>query len=154
MKRLSHVTSQLAAAAILWRHNFCAALRAFSSQLLTPWLPPGDDHTLLPSGDDHTPPSTRWWPHFHSHQVMTTHYSHQVITTHYSHQVMATLPFPPGVTTLPFPPGDDQTPTPTRWWPHSHSHQVMTTLPLPPGDKLLEWSDIERPEKHGHEQTW
>ena len=31
MKRLSYVTSQLAAAAILWRHNFCAALRAFSS---------------------------------------------------------------------------------------------------------------------------
>ena len=34
MKRLSYVTSQLAAAAILWRHNFCAALRAFSSHFL------------------------------------------------------------------------------------------------------------------------
>ena len=31
MKRLSYVTSQLAAAAILLGHNFCAALRAFSS---------------------------------------------------------------------------------------------------------------------------
>ena len=37
MKRLSYVTSQLSAAAILWRHNSGADHRAFSFPLLTPW---------------------------------------------------------------------------------------------------------------------
>ena len=37
MKLLLYVTSQLAAAAILWRHNSGADHRAFSFQLLTPW---------------------------------------------------------------------------------------------------------------------
>ena len=38
MKRLTSVTSELAPAAILWRHHFCAARLAFSFPLLTPWL--------------------------------------------------------------------------------------------------------------------
>ena len=38
MKRLSYVTSHLAAAAILWRHNSGADQRALSFPLLTSWV--------------------------------------------------------------------------------------------------------------------
>ena len=56
MKRLSYVTSQLAAAAILWRHNFCAAPLTSSSLIATlehahAW------HVNLPLA------SNRLWPH-------------------------------------------------------------------------------------------